>query len=165
MFWLITQVSCFHPYWTLLQKLLACIRHTDGSFSFYRRWGDHPKMGSHFCPLWVFLRSGLAVPKAVARKPLPQKVSALDSGIWSRHHLSFPWWSREYLPSLWVFQSEAATHLWRTPTTRKIVQNLRLSKAWPKLGVAFDPLWNTRMGFWNKKHARGVAQDVAEQMS
>lgn len=34
-----------------------------------------------FCPLWVFLRSGLAVPKAVARKPLPQKVSALDPSI------------------------------------------------------------------------------------
>lgn len=34
-----------------------------------------------FCPLWLFLRSGLAVPKAVARKPLPQKVSALDPSI------------------------------------------------------------------------------------
>lgn len=37
-----------------------------------------------FCPLWVFLRSGLAVPKAVARKPLPQKVSALDPSIRNR---------------------------------------------------------------------------------
>lgn len=41
------------------------------------------------CPLWVFLRSGLAVPKAVARKPLPQKVSALDPGIGSCHRLLF----------------------------------------------------------------------------
>lgn len=51
---------------------------------------------SNICPLWVFLRSGLAVPKPVARKPLPQKVSAVDTGIWNRrpspslmnHHLS-----------------------------------------------------------------------------
>lgn len=49
-----------------------------------RRWSP-----IFFCPLWLFLRSGLAVPKAIARKPLPQKVSALDPGIGSRHRLSF----------------------------------------------------------------------------
>lgn len=49
----------------------------------FSRFRNHRHHRTHLrhCPLWVFLRSGLAVPKEVARKPLPQKVSSVDSGI------------------------------------------------------------------------------------
>lgn len=59
-----------------------------------RRWRQN------VCPLWVFLRSGLSVPKAASRKPLPQKVSAPDSGV----VLPPPRWSNGCLP-----QTETST--------------------------------------------------------
>ncbi len=78
----IWNTTCFRNPLHASDVLMALFLSTDAEEIATRRWSEF------FCPLWVFLRSGLAVPKAVARKPLPQKVSALDSGIWTRRRLS-----------------------------------------------------------------------------
>lgn len=90
--------NCFHRYVMdfplCLRKVLMCMQWAH--YSFFPLVDDDAFVTwqvQYVCPLWVFLRSGLAVPQAVARKPLPQKVSALDSGIgmWR----SAPWCSDE----------------------------------------------------------------------
>lgn len=119
------------------------------------------------CPLWVFLRSGLAVPKAVARKPLPQKVSALDSGIWTRRHQAFlppPDGAVSISHLCGWFRVRPLLICGIHTVLRGALRSLTSSKAWPTLGVAFDQLWNTGIWFLNRKHLRGIIQDVAQQI-
>lgn len=73
------------------------------------------------CPLWVFLRSGLAVPQAVARKPLPQKVSALDSGIsmWRPTFLTFRRGSKYPSSSRWDTFVRLTVICWRSSPDRR----------------------------------------------
>lgn len=152
----------FHPYWSLPASESPCMHQMCWWLFFFLempRRSHQDEEVKFFCPLWVFLRSGLAVPKAVARKPLPQKVSALDPGIGNGHHFFF-------LPDGAVSISYLCGCFRVRPLLicgihTVIFQNLRLSEVWPKWGVAFDQLWNTRVWFLNVKTLRGVVQDVS----
>lgn len=124
---LATDFSSYTPYKRVAWSATTCFLHLPrvsdpltAPFLPFRCWADrHDATKSNLCPLWVFLRSGLAVPEEVARKPLPQKVSALDSGV----SLSLsPRWSREYLP---FFRGQDAADLW--PTRRALGGALRLA--------------------------------------